>query len=321
MNVSTMLVTAALLAATTLPSSAQPAVAQAEHLFREGKRLMREGNIAAACEAFEGSYAKDPAVSTLLNLADCREKNQQYASAWAYFVEAARTAGTGAEAELLRKTAQDRAAKLEPRLSYLIINVPDEAKVEGLTVTRNGIPVDQVEWNRDIPVDGGEYLIEGKAPAYEPWSTKVTIEVAKDKQSVNVPRFREVRPPALPHEQPRQDDRLEREASTFTSKRKAAIALWAIGAVGVGGAVALEIKSGSTYDEAKTSTDNVERRELTDTANLERRSAMIAGAVGAVAIGVGVYLWMSGEPEARTGVALVPRVDHQHAGLVLVGGW
>src|SRR5262245_33043378 len=64
----------------------------AERLFREGKRLMSENKIAEACKAFDGSYAKDPVVSTLLNLADCREKNQQYATAWSHFLDAERLA-------------------------------------------------------------------------------------------------------------------------------------------------------------------------------------------------------------------------------------
>src|SRR5690349_21623341 len=46
-----------------------PAVAQdssvAERLFREGKKLMGEKKYAEACKAFEGSYRKDAAVTTL----------------------------------------------------------------------------------------------------------------------------------------------------------------------------------------------------------------------------------------------------------------
>jgi len=159
-----------------LVASAGLAHAQiAEQLFREGKRLMAEGKIAEACTAFEGSYRKDEAVTTLLNLADCREKNGQYASAWGHFIEAERkTRGNSAEA-VFNSTAKDRAGKLEGRLSYLIINVPDEARVDGLEITRNGQPVDKAEWNRDIPVDGGTWKVEGKAPAFEAWSTSVTV--------------------------------------------------------------------------------------------------------------------------------------------------
>ena len=53
---------------------------QAEALFRDGKQLMKEGKLAEACAAFEGSERAEHNVATVLSLADCREKNHQYAS-------------------------------------------------------------------------------------------------------------------------------------------------------------------------------------------------------------------------------------------------
>lgn len=285
---------ATLLSATE--TSAQPTTAQAEILFREGKKLMAEGNVAAACEAFEGSYKKDAAVSTLMNLADCREKNQQYASAWTHFVEAARKSALDPALSGLTASAKERAASVEARLSYLIINVPDDSRVEGLVITRDGVVVDPVEWNRDIPIDGGTYVVEAKAPAYEAWSATVTIENAKDKESVNVPRFQEAlggtRTPISSGERP----------SSFTGRRKLALGLGALGLAALGGGLAFELKSGGTYDDAKAAPTSDERRELTDQANGERDTAMIAGAVGVVALGASAYLWISGRPA----VALLP---------------
>lgn len=291
-------------------ANAQPAAAQAEVLFREGKRLISEGNITAACEAFEGSLRMAPAVSTLMNLADCREKNHQYASAWAHFVEAARMSASDPTLVRLNQTAKERANAVEGRMSYLIINVPDEARVKGLAITRNGVAVDPAEWNRDIPVDGGEYEIEGKAPAYEAWTTRVTIGDAKDKQSVNVPRFREaVTSSPVPVPTPEQGG---------TGKRKVAIGLWVGGALALGVGVGLEVKSRSTYDDAKAATDNTRRHELTDSANQQRNLGMVVGAVGVVAIGAGVYLWLSGRP-AENAVAITPIVDGRSTAFALVG--
>ena len=305
--------------AATGAAVAQPATAQAEHLFREGKRLMSEGNIGAACDAFEGSYAKDPAISTLLNLADCREKNQQYASAWAHFIEAARKSRTTPDAAALRKTAQERADAVEGRMSYLIINVPDEARLEGLTITRNGIPVEPVEWNRDIPVDGGVYEIEGKAPSYEAWSTTVKVGNAKDKQSVNVPRFRQAIAggPTVPAEPAQPRDR----GSSFTGKRKAAVGLWVIGAAAIGGGAAFELKSQSTYDDAKAAMDNARRHELTDSANTQRRIGLAAGALGVVAVGAGAYLWFTGRSADHDGVEIAPDLSSDRAGIALLGSF
>lgn len=310
-----VLATLAILAGGTAEVHAQPATAQAEQLFRDGKRLMGEGNITAACDAFEGSHRMAPAVSTLLNLADCREKNQQYASAWTHFIEAARQSQADPSLAALAETARRRAAAVEDRLSFLIINVPDEARIDGLTISRNGAPVDPAEWNRDMPVDGGEYRVEGKAPAFEPWSTTVKVGNAKDKQSVNVPRFREAISDAasssatvIRADQPR----------TFGGKRKVAIGLWAVGAVALGSGLALELSARNTYNDAKLEHDNDRRHELTASANSRRHYAQAAGAAGVVAVGVGALLWYRGGASARR-VAVAPHLDADLAEIVLMG--
>src|SRR5262245_23491607 len=99
---------AAAIAAHTTPAGAQRA--DAETLFREGKRLLKEGKIAAACDKLDASERLEPSAGTELNIADCREKNGQLATAWAMFVRAAATAkhsdGDGKrEAEAKRRAA------------------------------------------------------------------------------------------------------------------------------------------------------------------------------------------------------------------------
>lgn len=310
-----VLATLAVLAGGAAEVGAQPATAQAEQLFRDGKRLMGEGNITAACDAFEGSYRMAPAVSTLLNLADCREKNQQYASAWTNFIEAARQSQGDPSLAALTETARRRAAAVESRLSFLIVNVPDEARIDGLTISRNGTLLDPAAWNRDMPVDGGDYRIEGKAPAFEPWSTTVKVGNAKDKQSVNVPRFRETvtggpssSAAAVHADHPR----------TFGGTRKLAVGLWAVGAAALGGGLALELSARNTYDDAKLDHNNDRRHDLTASANRRRHYAQAAGAAGLVAVGVGAVLWYRGGTSARR-VALATHVDADLAEVVLVG--
>jgi hypothetical protein len=303
---------------------AAPAHAQvAEQLFREGKRLMSEGKTGEACTAFDGSYRKDPAVTTLLNLADCREKNGELASAWGHFIEAERMTRGKSDQATFNLTAKDRSVKLEGRLSYLIINVPDEARVDGLTITRNGQPVDQAEWNRDIPVDGGTWKVEGKAPAYEAWSTTVTVGKEKDKQSVNVPKFRELPQqavdsgggagPAGPVDRP----------SSFTGKRKAALGVGAVGVLGLAAGTFLYTQASGTYDDAKKATTNADRTRLTEDANGQYLQAQIGWGVGAAALGAAAVLWFTGAPASsrsgESGVAITPRVDATGGGLVVTG--
>lgn len=63
----------------------QPTGAQAEVLFRQGRDLLAAGKVAEACSSFEESQKLEPAVTTLLDLAGCREKQGQLAIAWGLF--------------------------------------------------------------------------------------------------------------------------------------------------------------------------------------------------------------------------------------------
>src|SRR5258706_9611233 len=82
---------------------AQSASVQAQSLFDEGRALIKAGKVAEACTAFEGSQKLDPAVTTLLNLAECREQNRQLATAWGAFLDANR---------LARATNNDKLARV-----------------------------------------------------------------------------------------------------------------------------------------------------------------------------------------------------------------
>ena len=291
-------------------ASAQPSTAEAEQLFRDGKRLLAEGNIAAGCDAFAASQRREPTLSTLLNLADCREKNQQYASAWGHFIDAARQARTDSTAAAQRSVAENRANALEGRLSFLIVSVPDEARVPGLIITRDGASLEADLWNRDIPVDGGKYVIAGKAPGFEAWSTTVTVASARDKQSVNVPRFRAV--PTLPNEG------LKAEPAPARHKTTASVALWATGGVVLVAGVGAELWAQSTYADAKADMNNDRRHDLTSSATTRRRLGVSLDVAAIIVAGIGTYLWFS--PTRERGLTVVPAVtrDSSH---VTVAGW
>ncbi|HVV83416.1 MAG TPA: hypothetical protein VHE35_10110 [Kofleriaceae bacterium] len=298
------------------------ATIEAEQLFKEGKRLMAAGDYAQACEAFEGSLRQDPAVSTRLNLADCREKNQQYASAWGHFIAAAHDARGNLGESQMKQVAEARAAALEPRLSHLIINVADEARIDGLVITRNGEPVDPATWNRDLPVDGGTYVIAGKAPGYEPWSTTVTVHAAEDKQSVNVPRFASLAGPAAvtTADTGAAADTATTDASVrpsrLTGRRKLALVAWTLSAGGAATAITFELSGRGAYADAVASPDNAARHSLTADANRDRTIATIAGATAAATLATGLYLWFSGRPHP---VTLVPTPSADAPGATLVG--
>src|SRR4051794_29930041 len=64
-------------------------VAAAETLYREAWRLMQEGKHAEACPKLEESQKLDAGMGTLLLLAECYERTNRPASAWAHYVEIA----------------------------------------------------------------------------------------------------------------------------------------------------------------------------------------------------------------------------------------
>src|ERR1041385_700610 len=75
--------------------SVRPALAQgegnkaaAEALFSAGRDLMAAGKFDDACAKFEASQKLDAGLGTLLYLADCYERANRLASAWATFKEA-----------------------------------------------------------------------------------------------------------------------------------------------------------------------------------------------------------------------------------------
>jgi hypothetical protein len=315
-----MLVTAALVAAPGATAQAQ-STGEAEKLFRDGKALMKQGKTDEACDAFEASQRMESNISTVLSLADCREKNGQLASAWGWFLKAeSMTRGDPGRAAL-NATARRRSAALEPRLSYLIINVPDESRIDGLVVSRNGIVVDPGTWNRALPIDGGAYEIEGKAPAHEKWSAKVTVKDEADRQSVDVPRFKELPRLLGPAQPPTPESPVpvaRDDGFQLTTERKIAIGVGGASLVALGTGIVLGVSARNLDQEAVdlcpamscTDADASRANARRDRANSRALGANVAfGVSAAAAIGAGV-LWYLG----RDDLAEAAPADEDDAG-------
>lgn len=176
-----LLVIAAILAVRATPARADAA---AEALFREGRELIKAGDIAGACDRFQRSNAIEAKVGTLLNLGDCREQQGQLADAWSAFSDArslATVQGDGRADEAGR-----RAAVLEPKLAWLTIAVETEGRAPELAISRNGAPVAAAVWDRSVPVDPGTHAITAVAPGYKPWSQSITLAIGT-RTSIDVP--------------------------------------------------------------------------------------------------------------------------------------
>jgi len=178
------------------PARAQDTSATVEALFNEGKKLMADGKIAEACPKFLASYNLEHRVGTLLNLADCYERNGQIASAWARFVEARTLAARNNQPERV-DFATKHAAALEPRRSMLTITVPHAE--QGLVVKRDGVVVDPAVFGIPVPVDGGAHSIEATAPGKKPLSDSISLKPESDNQKYSLQPLADA-PPA-PEEQ------------------------------------------------------------------------------------------------------------------------
>jgi hypothetical protein len=297
----------AAIAAAAPSRAAAQASPEAEKLFRDGKALMKAGKLAEACSAFEASERSEHNVATVMSLADCREKNQQYASAWAGFLQAdSQTRNEQSKAgAAINAVAKKRAAALENRLSYLTINVPDESRIEGLVVTRDDITIEPGAYNRAMPVDGGEHTIAGHAPGHEAWSTKITLDPENDKKAVEVPKFKEL--PKLVNPPPGEGPgvTIVPEPDTFTPMRVGAASSLGVGVLAVGGSLFAGYYANKADDEAKTtcvkgSCDDAaaaRANALRETARKRSRIANVAGGVAIAAVIAAGVLWYLGAPE------------------------
>lgn len=314
---------ALLLTIGTHDAAAQDAAAEA--LFTEGERLFKEGKLAEACDAFEASNRLEPRAGTLVNLGTCREQNGQLAAAWSAFKDAL----TRVKDPKKKKVASDRLKAIEPRLSYLTISVPDESRIDGLEVLRNGAVVDPALWNRAVPIDGGRYVIAGRAPGHEEWSTTVEIPRELGKTSVEVPRFKELArlvepppPPVTPAVSPEVAPRPgpEERGSSFTGRRKVALGVAGLGLVAVAGGVVLGMQAKGLEDDAfllcpDPGTPCADAARANDLIDRGRSRALLAnvsyGVAAGAAIGAAV-LWLTGAPaRPASRISITPRLGRR----------
>lgn len=171
------------------PAAAEPTAedkAAAEALFVAGKQLMAESNFAAACRKFEESQRLDAGVGTLMYLSDCYEKSGRAASAWATWREAAAAAHAAGQADR-ENIARERAAALEPKLSTLRIEVPEESRIAGLVIKRDGTALSDVVWDVPTPIDPGIHVVEATAPGKVTWRGEVNVRKHAHKASITIP--------------------------------------------------------------------------------------------------------------------------------------
>ncbi|HXK18814.1 MAG TPA: hypothetical protein VNG33_13480 [Polyangiaceae bacterium] len=152
----------AILAILTLPrlASAQQvhSPSAADALFREGRQAVKDGDMLKACALFQKSYSLDPAPGTLMNIADCEERQGQLLQALQHFNTTAESLATG---DARMSIALSRAASLDAKLPHLLLRIQGPSEQTRVMVEGPGgtSAVPAQSWNKPIAVTPGFYEV------------------------------------------------------------------------------------------------------------------------------------------------------------------
>ena len=163
------------------PAAAQPADdadTRGRALYEEGKRALEASDVATACRKFEESYVVSGVPGALLSWADCEEKRERFATAMSLWKQGeAKVVGN----EERQRYVRDRQLAVLPKVSWLELKLP-EGRVDGLTVTLDGKPVDVTKGA--LAVDAGEHRVSAEGAARTKNELIVEIGVGERKSAV-----------------------------------------------------------------------------------------------------------------------------------------
>lgn len=306
---------------------AESPAAAAEAQFQEGRKLMEAKRYGEACPKFLASYKLGPAAGTLLNLADCYEKNGQLASAWARFNEAVVVAQRTGRADR-EKTARERAERLEPRLVRVVVGVPS-ADVQ---VKLDGSVLDPSAIGAGLPVDPGKHTVEASAPGKKPLSLTIEVGDRQKNVPVDIPPLEDAPPSAPAREEPeRRPPGDEGRASPGGTQRTLGIVAAAAGGVGLAVGTFFGVRTSSSWSDATahcvSSSVGLECDAAgVDLASEARQSgniSTIAFVAGGVLLAGGAVLYLTA-PSAPARAARSPAAPRARLGIgpgsVVLGG-
>jgi hypothetical protein len=160
--------------------------------YKQAEELAKQGKWKDACPLYEASYHADPKLGALLHAADCQEKIDHTATAWAQFNDAIELAHKTGDVKR-EDYARQRAAALEPKLAKLHLSPPKQL-IPGLSVKRDGADI-TVLVGTDIPLDPGDHVITATAPGYQDFTKTVNVSTGTVSFELPVLEKQVVEPP------------------------------------------------------------------------------------------------------------------------------
>jgi hypothetical protein len=308
--------------------------AAADAAFRQGKRLIVAGKIAAACAKFEGSLKLMDQLGVRLNLADCYERLGRLSAAYAEFRTAEialRRAG-----DRRARFARRRIASIDRRMPRLTIELAGGADKQDLSVTRDGVEIDHGLLGTPLPVDPGRHVVVASAPGHHSWKTEVDAR-ERSRVRVDIPVL-EPDPTAPPVGAAGADDDRQLQGGGILghgpgrTRRIVAVSAAGTGAALLGTGLYFGLRARSQWNDARADghcdDDSVCDPIGYPIARDARRSATTATilvSAGLVAAGAGVYLYLTApdprdprERESRK-PRVVPMLGPDATGVALTG--
>jgi hypothetical protein len=307
-------------------SGKNPVAAQA--LYDEARKLVDAGNLEAACPKFKASYELDPGGGTLLNLADCYEKQGKVALAWTTFKEALVMAQRDGRNERI-DFANQHIAKLEARLAHLNVSVASDVRVEGMTIQVDGSPLAEAAWGVALPVDPGKHVVRVDAPGKRPFEATVDAAAGSAEAKLTVPALADASSQGAGAVE---SGGVMASATTPSSGSSRTLG-WVVGGVGVvglgvGGFFGLRaVSRWNDRNDACKPTCTQTAKDAGDEAGTAATISTIGFGVGLVGVGVGAYLLLAGGGEKEQTQAATSRLrwepvaSKDGAGLLLRSTW
>ena len=298
--------------------------ALAATLFDDARALLSQGKVPEACRKLEESRRLDPLPGTMLNLATCHEREGLTASAMVEF--------RGARAMAERDQRGDRVAfadehlkALMPKLSMLVIVIPPEVDVPGLTVMRDGLTIGRAAWGTRIPVDPGTHVVEVSAPGKKMRQVEVRVGPQGDVQTTTLASLEDApsevapvvsSPPATTSSPDVASTRAPIETKSapaphpgLSTRREWALVAAGVGVLGVGAGSFLGLRAiGDHHDPGAictTSPCSSTSVSLNNDAKLSADVSTASFAVGLVAVGLAAFLWFGDSVTIAPGVGSV----------------
>ncbi|MDX2019161.1 MAG: hypothetical protein SF187_02905 [Deltaproteobacteria bacterium] len=306
---------------------------QAEALFVEGRNLLKSDKIAEACEKFAASQSLDPAVGTLLNLADCHERINKTASAWAEFREAADLAGASQDNKR-KRLAASRANALATKLARVRITATAANLPKDVVIRVDNDELPPAAWNTDLPIDPGVHTVVAKAAGFVDWTGQVVAEPAKVQEiTVGLLQTSAVQPVPTREAEPPVSETHSANVQTQTrppltyEQSPNHTALWVGGSItaasvvfgSVAGLIAYKRWDGVSAQCRENGDCTSDERDRGDGAKSWGTLSTLAFTAAGVAAAVTGVLWLTSTPKKESTVAVAPWLQDAGGGAALFG--